>query len=149
LPDSNVNQVASNGFVKFSILPRADAPLETVIENDAAIFFDFNDPVITNTTFHRLGENFILHGWHPYVPGADVSVAPNPFSDAAVLTVKGLPDNAPLQLRIFDLRGMPVGELESDSAVFNLKKGNWPAGVYLFQVAQNGQLVGSGKLSVN
>lgn len=149
LPDSNVNQTASNGFVKFSILPRADAPLETVIENQAAIFFDFNDPVITNTTFHRLGENFILHAWHPFVPGAAVSVMPNPFSEEAMLTVKGLSNNAPLQLRVFDLRGMPVGEMESDNAVFNLKKGNWPAGVYLFQIAQNGQLVGSGKLSVN
>lgn len=149
LPDSNVNQVASNGFVKFSILPRADTPLETVIENDAAIYFDFNDPVITNTTFHKLGVNFILRSWHPFVPGAEVTVAPNPFSEEAFLTVKGLRNNAPLRLQVLNLQGVVVGEMQTTESVFHLKKGNWPAGVYLFRVAQDGQLVGSGKLAVH
>ncbi|HRI58972.1 MAG TPA: SprB repeat-containing protein [Saprospiraceae bacterium] len=148
LPDSNVNQAASNGFVKFSILHRADAPLETVIENDAAIYFDFNDPVITNTTFHRLGENFVLRAWHPIVPGAEVSVAPNPLSEEAILTVKGLRNNAPLRLRVLDQQGVVVSEMETPGAVFNLKRGHWPAGVYLFQVFQDGKLIGSGKLAV-
>ncbi|MBV6442858.1 MAG: T9SS C-terminal target domain-containing protein [Haliscomenobacteraceae bacterium CHB4] len=148
LPDSNVNEPASNGFVKFSILPRTGAPLETVIENDAAIYFDFNEPVITNTTFHRLGENFVVRAWQPFVPGADVTVAPNPFSDEALLTVKGLRNNAPLRLRVFDLQGQVVNETETTGTVFHLRKGDWPAGVYLFQISQNGAVIGSGKLAV-
>lgn len=148
LPDSNVNEPASNGFVKFSIRHDADAPLETVIENSAAIYFDFNEPVITNTTFHRLGENFVLRAWNPRVPGASVKVAPNPFDDEAILQVEGLQTGQSLRLQVFDLRGTLTGEMESSDAVFRLKRGDWPAGVYVFRILQNGQLVGTGKVAV-
>ena len=148
LPDSNANQAASNGFVKFSILPRADAPLETVIENNAAIYFDFNEPVITNTVFHRLGENFLVGTWQPHVPGAIVKVTPNPFADETTLEVNGLRKSAPLQLQVFDLQGVVIREMETPGAFFTLKKGDWPAGVYFFAIRQEGKLVGSGKLVV-
>ena len=148
LPDSNVNQAASNGFVKFSISPKESAPLETVIENEAGIYFDFNDPVVTNTTFHRLGENFIVGVWQPRVPGAAVTVSPNPFGDEARLEVKGLRSSAPLHLRVFDLQGIALRDMETTGSVFTLKKGDWPSGVYLFHIQQEGKLVGSGKLVV-
>lgn len=56
LPDSNANEVASHGFVKFKIKQKDNNPLGTVIENKAAIYFDFNAPVITNQTRHQIGE---------------------------------------------------------------------------------------------
>lgn len=54
LPDSATNQEASNGFVKFQIQMKPSLPLSTVIENDAAIYFDYNEAVLTNTVFHTL-----------------------------------------------------------------------------------------------
>ncbi|MEM9823177.1 MAG: T9SS type A sorting domain-containing protein, partial [Bacteroidota bacterium] len=54
LPDSNVNLAASEGFVEFSIFPKADLLPGEQIFNDVAIYFDFNDPVITNTVFHTI-----------------------------------------------------------------------------------------------
>ncbi len=54
LPDSNVNEPGSHGFISFEIpLKDGVAPL-TVVENRAGIYFDFNDPIITNTTFHTV-----------------------------------------------------------------------------------------------
>ena len=47
LPDSNVNEAASHGFVSFRIRPHLPLLPGTAIENTANIFFDFNDPVIT------------------------------------------------------------------------------------------------------
>lgn len=55
LPDSNVNESASHGFFKYSVRQLPDLPLGTRFENSAAIYFDFNDPIITNTTIHELG----------------------------------------------------------------------------------------------
>jgi uncharacterized repeat protein (TIGR01451 family) len=50
LPDSTHNEPESHGFVKFSIALHPDPGLiGTTIENTAAIFFDFNAPIITNT----------------------------------------------------------------------------------------------------
>jgi uncharacterized repeat protein (TIGR01451 family) len=43
LPDSNTNLEASNGFVNFSIRPKAGLSLGTRLENFADIYFDFND----------------------------------------------------------------------------------------------------------
>lgn len=147
LPDSFTNEVASHGFAKFSIKPRIDAPLQTRIENTAAIYFDFNDPIFTNTTFHRLGENFITVGlWTPETPDATVVAMPNPFNQQTVLEVKGLSHNAGLRLEVYDLRGNVVRIMESENAIFQLKKGDWPSGVYLFKITQNGRLVGNGKL---
>ncbi len=147
LPDSNTNEAASHGFAKFIIKPRFEAPLETLIENTAAIFFDFNDPVYTNTTFHRLGENFLTVGlWQPATPRAEISAVPNPFHEETTLTVKGLLRNDALKLQVFDLRGNVLREMETESGEFHLKKGEWQSGIYLFKITQNGQLVGSGKL---
>jgi uncharacterized repeat protein (TIGR01451 family) len=149
LPDSNVNQVASNGFVKFSIRQRADVPLETDIFNSAAIYFDFNEPVITNQVAHRIGENFISVGlWQPVQPSYAVNVSPNPFGEATFLTVQGLANPEGLLLQVFDFQGKKVREMESEGKVFKLKRGDWPSGVYFFSVRQKGEIVGNGKLVV-
>ncbi len=47
LPDSNVNEPLSHGFVGFRIRPRLPIAPGTVIENIANIYFDHNPPVIT------------------------------------------------------------------------------------------------------
>jgi hypothetical protein len=47
LPDSNVNEALSHGFVTFSIKPRQPLLPGTEITNIANIYFDYNDPVIT------------------------------------------------------------------------------------------------------
>lgn len=48
LPDSNTNEVASHGFVKFFIRQTQGNPTGVTLSNKAAIFFDYNLPVITN-----------------------------------------------------------------------------------------------------
>lgn len=49
LPDSNANQLASNGFFSFTVRV-SDLAIGRAITNTAGIYFDFNAPVITNTT---------------------------------------------------------------------------------------------------
>ena len=49
LPDSTTNLIGSNGFVNFRIKPVSSVVLNTVIPNKAAIYFDYNEPIITNT----------------------------------------------------------------------------------------------------
>lgn len=49
LPDSTTNESASHGFVVFELLPKPLLPIGTTAENKAAIYFDFNEPIITNT----------------------------------------------------------------------------------------------------
>lgn len=54
LPDSAHNPAGSQGFVQFSIKPKAALPARTRIDNLADIFFDYNLPIRTNTTTNRI-----------------------------------------------------------------------------------------------
>lgn len=49
LPDSNINEIKSHGFVSFKIKPKSTVVLNDSILNKASIYFDYNEPVITNT----------------------------------------------------------------------------------------------------
>jgi hypothetical protein len=54
LPDSNTNEPASHGFIEYSIAPKPGLTDGTTIENTAYIYFDFNAPVVTNTTLNTM-----------------------------------------------------------------------------------------------
>lgn len=60
LPDSNINEPASHGFIRFRIRPQAGPANGTMVHNTAAIYFDINDPVITNTTITTLVDCALL-----------------------------------------------------------------------------------------
>jgi len=54
LPDSTTNLEASNGYVKFKVKQKNGNDPGTVINNRAGIYFDFNEPILTETVFHTV-----------------------------------------------------------------------------------------------
>ncbi|MBD0254517.1 MAG: hypothetical protein ICV83_02260, partial [Cytophagales bacterium] len=54
LPDSTADEPRSHGRIGFSIHPKAGLPEKTRVENLADIFFDYNEPVRTNTTLNAI-----------------------------------------------------------------------------------------------
>jgi uncharacterized repeat protein (TIGR01451 family) len=48
LPDSNVNEPLSHGLIRFRVKPVSTVITGNVVPNEAAIYFDYNLPVITN-----------------------------------------------------------------------------------------------------
>ncbi|HMO62927.1 MAG TPA: hypothetical protein PKC39_11390 [Ferruginibacter sp.] len=50
LPDSTINEPASHGFVQFRIKPMSSVTEGDIINNTASIYFDYNAPIVTNTT---------------------------------------------------------------------------------------------------
>ena len=50
LPDSTNNEPGSHGFVTYEIETLSNLLEEQAIENEAHIYFDFNPPIVTNTT---------------------------------------------------------------------------------------------------
>ena len=147
LPDSNANEAASHGYVQFAVKPRAGLPDMTTIENEAAIFFDFNDPVITNRTWHTVGEKYLGVSTVSFRPGVELEVYPNPAATAATVVIKSaLPLNG--DVRLFDLQGRQVKMQPFHSGIFDLDAGGLLPGVYLFRLDSDGQTIGSGKLVV-
>ena len=58
LPDSTTNEPTSHGFITYQIQPNPDISDFTTINNFAGIFFDFNDPIITNTVTNTMVTSF-------------------------------------------------------------------------------------------
>lgn len=82
LPDSTTNEVKSHGFVKYRIKPKNNLSEGDVINNSANIYFDFNVPVITNTTVTRVGTTvkyldlgFRLEAMYPHPDSIKVYLA--------------------------------------------------------------------------
>lgn len=149
LPDSNINEVASHGFVKFRIRPRAETPLGTNIYNQAAIYFDYNDPVLTNITRHRIDSNFVtVDLWTPAQPQWQVRVMPNPASELTIVEVLGVPEQGHYRLQLYDATGRVVRSLDADTPRFPLQGQELDQGIYWLEIRKDGALVGRGKLLV-
>ncbi|MEP7171647.1 MAG: hypothetical protein ABI855_19905, partial [Bacteroidota bacterium] len=54
LPDSNINEPESHGFVRYRIHPKTSLAVHDSVTNYAAIYFDHNFPVVTNTALTRI-----------------------------------------------------------------------------------------------
>jgi uncharacterized repeat protein (TIGR01451 family) len=90
LPDSSTNQTGSNGFVTFHVEQVPNLSPATEIINDADIYFDFNDPITTNTTIHRIFEGFVsvtsLEEMSKQVSG--IKVYPNPSNGQMTILIE-------------------------------------------------------------
>jgi uncharacterized repeat protein (TIGR01451 family) len=103
LPDSTTNQVGSNGFVKFRLKHSASFPFLTEIKNFVDIYFDFNDPIRTNTATTIHLDSTIAHS-STLELNDELSIFPNPTG--AELTIKLAKSlNESMQVILTDLSG--------------------------------------------
>ena len=150
LPDSNVNALESHGFVKFKITQKQDNPVGTKIYNKAAIYFDFNTPVITNETMHTVGEKLIIVAIDEVQAGeetVEVQVFPNPFSSITTFVL----EDTEISNGCFSLytsSGELVQRQKFSKPQFEFYRNNLPGGFYFFRIELNGQLMRTGKVVI-
>lgn len=151
LPDSLTNEAGSQGFVRFRIEQQPGNVPGTLITNSADIYFDFNLPVTTNTTFHEVAEDYIptLTWLDPEsIPSVSVTVYPNPFHQSAFVKVEGYAARS-LEFSMIDLQGRVVYEKQIVSTnEFSVEPGVLVPGLYLYEIRANGKSIHSGKLMV-
>jgi hypothetical protein len=147
LVDSTQNEAASHGFVQYRISQKRDLPLGSRIQNRAAIYFDFNAPVITNTTEHVIGKDYIILAVQDAPEKSDykVSVSPNPFTESAVITLTPALEGALKIFSVYTLDGRLVTTqtFTNQSFVFNR---NVQSGIFIFKIECEGRVVATGKL---
>lgn len=133
LPDSASDPLGSIGHIIFRLKLNEDAGIGTQITNTAAIYFDYNLPVITNTTLNTLEE----------LPQVDVeeelinnlfSIYPNPVSDE--LTIQLNSDASNFSLDIFDMQGRIVypDKASYDGTLMYISTTTLSTGIYLIQL---------------
>ena len=151
LVDSTANEPLSHGFFRYSIRQTPNNPAGTVINNRAAIYFDYNPPIITNTTFHTISEDFvtiILTTEKRYQEEVEVTVYPNPFQEGTTLAVEGQ-EYESLTLHVYDVSGRVVQTLQAtNSSVIKINRQHLAQGVYLYTLQGDGCPISTGKLVV-
>ena len=148
LPDSNINEPASHGFFKFKIKQLRDLPLGLEINNTAYIYFDFNEPVITNQVAHKLGVDFLEIDLieNPVVIHS-AKVYPNPFAESATIEVPGAEEQL-LEFHLLDISGRSIRKTQHTGPVFDFHRKELPRGFYLYQIEMNDRVINSGKIVI-
>jgi uncharacterized repeat protein (TIGR01451 family) len=150
LPDSNIHESASHGFVQYSIKPFDKLNNGTQILNDASIYFDFNAGVNTNVDFHTIG-NPVIVKVNEVNEGEDVDfqIEPNPFSQFAKITITNEQSNQRYKLTCLDVHSKVQWVKEFTGNQTMISKEQLPTGVYLLILkSADGRSIGSGKMIV-
>lgn len=126
LPDSNSNEPESHGFVKYYIKPKENLPLNTVLKNEADIYFDFNEPIITNKTENTIR---LVTGVKDFYAGTSINAYPNPAVNSILLETEKSG-----YVKVYNTEGLVIKErrLELGEMLINLS--GQPSGVYIIHL---------------
>ena len=136
-------------FEGFKVAHQADLDLGTVLENSAAIYFDFNEPIITNTTDHQLAVDFpMVNQVEVVMDGVALEVYPNPFQTSFWVTLEGLDGfGQSVQFTLFNANGQMVQRKAFSPPGFSFQAQGMAQGLYFFKIETNeGELIGTGTL---
>ncbi len=146
LPDSLSDEPASHGFVAFKVKAKPNLVVGNLITNWAAIYFDYNPPIITNFAVAKITATSAIaeaaqKDW------LEFGLSPNPVSQHSAFMVElPLHQNSSAEIRVFDLQGKLITRssipAESRQAPIN----GLPSGSYWVQL-RIGKLWG-GKLLI-
>jgi uncharacterized repeat protein (TIGR01451 family) len=145
LPDSNINEEASHGFVKYQIEQQVDLPNFTRIENSASIYFDTEAPIKTNTTFHTVCDNCILMN----ITGNSVITSvesleegksstklyPNPTTGWLMIE-QAFAQQADVQ--VYNISGILLQEKRVQNTIDELNISEFPSGTYFVRIVTKG-----------
>jgi uncharacterized repeat protein (TIGR01451 family) len=98
LPDSTTNEPESHGQLTYRIREIPTNAIMSIIENTAYIYFDWNAPIVTNTTFHQ---NMWLDQIDELEGG--LSIFPNPAQTQISLGI-----TEPTFIQIKDINGKVI-----------------------------------------
>lgn len=145
LPDSLSNEPESHGFVTFAIQRNKHFNAQRPVENFAAIYFDFNEPIFTNIVSFTLPEMPVSTYREPLI-FKKIKVYPNPANQQfTVETNDLLQGKGSLELR--DISGRVVYNMSVEDFKNPILVEGFPdlAGVFILYLT-NGKRVISEKL---
>ena len=152
LPDSNISEPNSHGYVTFKIRPKFNTPKGTVINNFADIYFDFNTPVRTNTVFNTIYDTVLVRlgdGLNDLKENleAHVLVFPNPTIDKFIVKLDN--DIQGAQIKLLDINGREVYQLNQvNGNEIEMKASSLNKGIYFINIYDEHILIGRSKIVV-
>lgn len=134
LPDSNVNEPASNGFVTFIVEQVPNLSNGSVINNDADIYFDFNAPITTNETKHTINDatqsNPVVTNLYELDTNINkvIKIYPNPTSASFKYEITG--DDSNRTISIYDFTGKKIYDGKTSHKSGTIDCSSFNSGIY-------------------
>lgn len=126
LPSVDVDPEGSQGFVAYQVKPISSVALGDAISNTAAIYFDFNAPIITNTVTTTFIENLGVDALN----AVGLTVSPNPATDLIRVAA-----NAPIKsIELFRLTGERIQGMEGSAMQWSMELKGLASGLYFLQI---------------
>lgn len=134
LPDSTNNEPQSHGYVHYRIRQSNQNAIGNVINNTAYIYFDFNAPVVTNTTYDMIVvDDLGIDETTPF----SVKLYPNPAT--SILNIQS--DITIERIELRDMNGRIIDSRQSESKHSVLDLSGLTKGVYLITLHKEGSSV--------
>ncbi|MEM6321967.1 MAG: T9SS type A sorting domain-containing protein [Bacteroidota bacterium] len=141
------NPRESSGYIKFSITPRANLPMGSVVTNKASITTAGRAATeVTNEVFHTIMDDFLETSVSTISIFKEENLAtafPNPSNDVVVFTLQDI-DVSDYQLSIFNVDGKVIEQTTFQSQQYEFRKGDLPAGTYLYRLVNRSGQVDNG-----
>ncbi len=130
LPDSATNPQLSQGFVKYSVHTKHNLLVGTIVKNSAAIYFDYNAAIYTNTT-----QNIVSapNGIGNEKNEIAVKVYPNPFTANTTFEIEGGSEKH--SIVILDITGRVLHTAKNIEHTYQFSRDALSSGVYLFEIS--------------
>lgn len=128
LKPKKTNEPLSKGFFKYAITTRSGLKNKTLINNRAYIYFDLNQPVITNTSVVVVSDGSTGIDATAYIRNSTLSAYPNPsYGELNILT------EIDEDVHIYNLEGreLMVTRPENGQVVIDISA--WVPGIYFIR----------------
>lgn len=139
LPDSGHNQLLSNGFIKYAINCKTNLKLNDTIANNAYIYFDVNQPVLTNTMRTIIKEK---EKPEVRVPDDEMLVYPNPSKEWLNVYFKN-PGSETAIISIYNHQGSKIWTLQTKTGNIRLNTSRYAKSIYTIEIILSGNKMAS------
>jgi hypothetical protein len=142
LPPANNYPIGSIGTICYSIHAKKNLPQGTQFKNSASIYFDYNAPVLTNTTVNTINDAV---GIKEIVKSKDgmMSIFPNPANENCTVKVVSEED-AVAKISIYSMNGDLVSSndtrFEKGENTFSFPVSSLMPGLYLVRTVYNNKM---------
>jgi uncharacterized repeat protein (TIGR01451 family) len=134
LLDSAAGPALSTGWIQYRVKTKANLPIGTQVKNTAAIYFDHNPAVVTNTTVNTVDTTTAPLAIKTINTDSKISLYPNPNNGSFTLHVAGENTNNGMGYIISDMLGNVIEQKTITSNKQQINMTDAAEGVYTLMV---------------
>ncbi|HET8886846.1 MAG TPA: T9SS type A sorting domain-containing protein, partial [Salinimicrobium sp.] len=127
LPHEDADEEGSNGYIVYKIKPKDDVVVGDIIDGDAAIYFDFNQPIITNVASTEIVETTMSTDF--FNLENSIKIYPNPSNRMVNISAgNGIEIQ---RIEIYSITGQKLLQQQSEN---DIDISNFPEGMYFMKI---------------